>query len=89
MQLFPCPFCGPRDETEFQFATEAGKARPEPAAEVSAERWAKYLYLKNNPKGATREVWLHATCGEFFLMQRDTVTHAVMGSQPLVGSDPR
>ena len=25
MQLFPCPFCGPRDETEFTFATEAGK----------------------------------------------------------------
>ena len=86
MQLFPCPFCGPRDETEFQFATEAGKTRPEPAAEVSAERWAEYLYLKDNPKGATREIWLHVTCGEFFLMQRDTVTHAVMGSQAL-GSD--
>ncbi|MFN3545945.1 MAG: sarcosine oxidase subunit delta [Mesorhizobium sp.] len=84
MQLFPCPFCGPRDETEFQFATEAGKTRPEPAGEVSAERWASYLYLKDNPKGATREVRLHSTCGEFFVMERDTVTHAVAGS-PVAG----
>lgn len=77
MQLFPCPFCGLRDETEFAFATEAGKARPEPAAEVSAEAWARYLHVGDNPKGATREVWLHVTCGEFFVMERDTVTHAV------------
>ncbi len=89
MQLFSCPFCGSRDETEFQFATEAGKARPEPAAEVSAERWAKYLYLKDNPKGPTREVWLHVTCGEFFVMERDTVTHAVKDPMVLAGSDPR
>ena len=85
MQLFPCPFCGPRDETEFQFATEAGKTRPEPAADVSAERWAHYLHFKDNPKGAAREIWLHATCGEFFLMERDTVTHAVSGAQALGG----
>jgi len=56
---------------------------------VSAERWAKYLYLKGNPKGATREVWLHSTCGEFFVMERDTVTHAVKDPTVLAGSDPR
>lgn len=85
MQLFSCPFCGLRDETEFQFAAEAGKTRPEPAGEVSAEAWAQYLYMKQNPKGASREVWLHSTCGEFFLMERDTVTHAVAGAKALRG----
>ena len=24
MQLFPCPFCGPRPETEFHYGAEAG-----------------------------------------------------------------
>lgn len=84
MQLFSCPFCGERDETEFTFCAEAGKTRPEPAAEVSADAWAGYLYLGDNPKGAAREIWQHATCGEFFLMERDTVSHAVAGSRGLV-----
>ncbi|MEX0405638.1 sarcosine oxidase subunit delta [Aquibium sp. LZ166] len=83
MQRFPCPFCGPRDETEFHFAAEAGKTRPEPAGEVGAERWAEYLHLKKNPKGPTREIWVHTTCGEFFLMERDTLTHQVAGSSAL------
>ena len=83
MQLFPCPFCGPRPETEFHFAAEAGKSRPEPCASVSAEDWAKYLYSNANPKGATREIWVHQTCGEFFAMERDSVTHVVKGSRSL------
>lgn len=85
MQLFPCPFCGPREETEFVFATEAGKARPEPAGEVAAQAWADYLYVGENRKGPAREVWLHVTCGEFFLMERDTVSHAVSASRALRG----
>ena len=85
MQLFTCPFCGPRDETEFSFGAEAGKARPEPAADISAVHWAAYLHDNANPKGASREIWVHLTCGEFFLMQRDTVNHAVAGSQALRG----
>jgi len=31
---------------------------------------------------------VHLTCGEFFLMERDTVTHAVKGSHSLVGEKP-
>ena len=83
MQRFPCPFCGPRDDNEFHFAAEAGKTRPEPAGEVDAEKWAEYLYSKKNPKGAAREIWVHTTCGEFFLMERNTVTHEVTGSRAL------
>jgi len=82
MQLFPCPFCGPRDESEFHFAGEAGNLRPD-GREVSADRWAGYLHMRDNPKGATKEIWVHMTCGEFFAMERDTVTHAVAGSAVL------
>jgi heterotetrameric sarcosine oxidase delta subunit len=88
MHIFACPFCGPRVETEFSFAAEAGKTRPEPAAEVSAVIWAKYLHANANPKGATREIWVHLTCGEFFLMERDSVTHAVAGSTALRSDNP-
>ncbi|MGE0502274.1 MAG: sarcosine oxidase subunit delta [Rhizobiaceae bacterium] len=83
MQLFPCPFCGPRDETEFQFGAEAGKTRPEPAPDVDPGRWSAYLYGKKNPKGPAREIWVHLTCGEYFLMERDTATHVVAGSRSL------
>lgn len=83
MQLFPCPFCGPRDETEFHFGGEAGKFRPEPAADVDAASWSNYLHVNANPKGLAREIWVHLTCGEFFAMERDTVTHAVIGSKSL------
>lgn len=83
MQLFPCPFCGRRDETEFHFAVEIGKPRPEPAGETSASDWAAYLYDNANHKGPSEEVWIHLTCGEFFVMTRNTLTHEVIGTKPL------
>jgi sarcosine oxidase, subunit delta len=85
MQLFKCPFCGPRDETEFVFGAEAGKQRPEPAGQVSDADWSRYLHLNANRKGASREIWLHVTCGEFFVMERDTITHAVSASHAIRG----
>ncbi|MFD0860538.1 sarcosine oxidase subunit delta [Roseovarius aquimarinus] len=88
MQVFICPFCGPRDETEFRFAVEAGHSRPEPATEVSDTDWAGYLYKNRSPKGAALEIWLHVTCGEYFVMTRDTVTRHIDGSEPLPGVKP-
>jgi sarcosine oxidase subunit delta len=87
MQLFECPFCGPRPETEFHFGGEAGNIRPEPAdaTPVSAEAWTSYLYINANPKGPTREIWVHLTCAEFFVLERDTLTHAVAASIALRG----
>lgn len=79
MQTFPCPFCGPRDEREFHFAAEAGKTRPDTTSTVSADDWAQYLYAQKNPKGVSREVWMHVTCRELFVMERDTVTMDVLG----------
>lgn len=83
MQRFPCPFCGLRDEREFAFAAEAGKTRPDTTQDVSAEDWADYLYTVNNPKGASREIWVHLPCSEVFLMERDTVSMDVLGAKQL------
>ena len=82
MQLFPCPFCGPREESEFHYGGEAGNLRPD-GSDVTAERWAGYLHMRDNPKGAVREIWVHLTCGEFFAMSRNSGNHQVAGSSEL------
>lgn len=82
MQIFTCPFCGPRSESEFHYGGEAGNVRPD-GADVPAEDWANYLYMRANPKGPAREVWLHMTCGEFFVMERDSMSHKVFAATAL------
>jgi sarcosine oxidase subunit delta len=82
MQIFACPFCGPRDETEFYYKSEAGIQRPE-SDNVPAEAWADYLYMRRNPRGETREIWHHLTCGEYFFMARDSVSHEVVEARAL------
>ena len=83
MQIFTCPFCGPRPETEFRFVGELGKVRPETTQAVSAEDWARYLYTQRNEKGVVKEVWMHLPCAELFVMERDTVTMEVLATSSL------
>lgn len=80
MQRFPCPFCGLRDEREFNYAGELGKTRPDTTGDVSDAEWAAYLYEQRNEKGRVKEVWMHLTCAELFTMERDSVTMDVIGS---------
>ena len=82
MQIFLCPFCGPREETEFHCVREP-KVRTRPAEAFSDADWADYLYFNAYPRGASRELWLCLTCMESFAMTRDTATNAVLGSEPL------
>lgn len=83
MQLFPCPFCGLRNEREFHFDGEAGKTRPDTTQTVSDEDWATYLYTQRNDFGPAREIWTHTTCREMFVMERDTRTMQVLNVIPL------
>lgn len=80
MQLFPCPFCGLRDEREFHFVGEMGKTRPDTTSQISDADWAAYLHMHKNEMGHVREVWMHTTCAEVFLMERDSVTMDVLGA---------
>jgi heterotetrameric sarcosine oxidase delta subunit len=79
MLLIHCPYCGPRDETEFRCGGEAHVARPrDPMAEDDAA-WGDYIFMRNNPKGPFNERWLHvAGCRRWFNMVRDTVTHRIL-----------
>ena len=80
MQLIPCPWCGPRDEPEFSYGGEPA-ARPVPADAVPNEAWSEYLHFRINAKGRARELWCHAGgCGQWFLMERDTVTHEIFAA---------
>lgn len=81
MLLIPCPWCGPRDEPEFLFGAEP-VARPTPAGEIGDAAWSDYLYFRGNEKGPHSEVWCHSGgCGQWFVMERDTATHAVISTR--------
>ena len=76
MLRLSCPYCGPRDETEFAYGGEAHIARPPPSA--SDREWADYLFCRRNSKGIVFERWQHARgCRQWFNVARDNVTHEV------------
>jgi len=76
MQIIDCPWCGPREETEFHYGGEAGVAYPADPAALSDAEWARYLFFRANPKGAHTERWSHsAGCRRWFTATRDTVTY--------------
>ena len=80
MLSIPCPWCGPRDETEFRYGGQAGIAYPaDPDALTDAE-WAEYLFMRDNPKGALARA-LGATppaAGAGSTLTRDTLTNEVL-----------
>ena len=79
MLLIPCPWCGPRDEVEFHYGGEAHIARPAAPDVLDDAAWADYLFMRNNPKGAFAERWVHnAGCRRWFNLVRDTATHRIL-----------
>ncbi|HZP41747.1 MAG TPA: sarcosine oxidase subunit delta [Candidatus Binatia bacterium] len=80
MMLVPCPFCGPRDASEFRWVGEAHR-RPA-VAEATPPEWRAYLYLRRNVAGWSVETWYHrAGCRRYFRAERHTVTNAFRAAQ--------
>ncbi|MFI7581409.1 sarcosine oxidase subunit delta [Kocuria sp. M1N1S27] len=78
MLLIECPYCGARDETEYQYGGEAHVPYPEDPSQLSDQEWAEYLFYRNNPKGLLAERWAHAAgCRRWFNVVRDTVTYEI------------
>jgi sarcosine oxidase subunit delta len=76
MLLVPCPWCGPRDETEFRYGGQAGVAYAADPDVVDDATWAEYLFMRDNPKGPLDERWYHAAgCRRWFDVRRDTLTN--------------
>ncbi|MFF3990814.1 sarcosine oxidase subunit delta family protein [Streptomyces sp. NPDC001797] len=79
MLLIPCPWCGPRDETEFHYGGQAHVPYPEDPASLTDEEWARYLFFRDNPKGPFAERWSHAAgCRRWFNAVRDTSTNEIL-----------
>ncbi|MEQ1497219.1 MAG: sarcosine oxidase subunit delta [Novosphingobium sp.] len=76
MILIHCPYCEQTlPELEFAYAGEAHIARPAEPSAMSDEDWARYLFIRANPRGRHNERWRHIHgCGRFFNAVRDTVT---------------
>ena len=87
MILLPCPWCGPRDASEFGHVGESS-SRPDPAA-ASPAQWRSYLYLRANTCGWVVETWYHRLgCRRFIKVERHTETnetreHRVTGEPQL------
>jgi methylglutamate dehydrogenase subunit B len=70
-----CPICGVRDETEFTYGGDATLVRPS-MQQTNVEPWLEYVFLRDNPRGAHREYWLHSLgCRQWLVLERDTLTH--------------
>ncbi|MFC8089475.1 sarcosine oxidase subunit delta [Streptomyces sp. NPDC057301] len=88
MLLISCPWCGPRDETEYHYGGQAHVPYPETPADLTDEQWAEYVFYRVNPKGPFAERWMHSTgCRRWFNVLRDTVTYEVLRSYRL--DEPR
>jgi methylglutamate dehydrogenase subunit B len=79
----PCPFCGARDLREFSYLGDASVERPDPDAADALDRFAEYVYVRDNRVGPHREFWFHVSgCQAWLIVTRDTRTHEILGSEP-------
>lgn len=73
--VLSCPYCGPREVTDFGFG---GERRTRPTAAPSERELHRYVYARRNVAGPQVEWWQHrAGCRTWFLAERDTRTNAV------------
>ena len=90
MLLIPCPYCGPRAETEFSYGGQAHIARPPDPVRVSDEDWAGYVFLRDNTKGVFLERWVHAHgCRRWFNVARNTVTYEILSVYEAGAAPPK
>jgi sarcosine oxidase subunit delta len=87
MMRLQCPWCGMRDEPEFQCGGTTHIVRP--GLESSDQVWGDYLHCRTNPKGLHFERWRHTFgCGQWFNIVRNTVTHEVTSVYLMSDSPP-
>ena len=79
MLVISCPWCGPREETEFYHGGEAHIKRPKSPQKLTDEAWANYLFMRSNTKGIFFERWFHQNgCRQWFNAARDTTTNKII-----------
>ncbi|WP_281858223.1 sarcosine oxidase subunit delta [Litoreibacter halocynthiae] len=73
-----CPICGDRDRQEFYYLGASDYLnRP---AEGDLDGIHKYLHIRENPAGVTKDLWHHeAGCSSWLVVERNTSTHEILG----------
>ncbi|MEL6476906.1 MAG: sarcosine oxidase subunit delta [Pseudomonadota bacterium] len=75
-----CPFCGLRDHTEFTFIGDASVQMP--ALDASEKAWFEAVFLRDNPRGPSQELWQHSQgCRSYVIVERDTLTHEITATR--------
>ena len=75
--LITCPYCGPRDVSEFTYQGDANRTRPDAASTDQAE-WNAYVYDRVNTLGDHEEFWQHSGgCRSHLKVTRSTLTHQI------------
>jgi sarcosine oxidase subunit delta len=77
MKLIPCPLNGWRNADEFVCG---GELTALPAPDASDEAWVGYIFNRSNPAGLVREWWYHVPTSYWFILERDTLTDAILRS---------
>lgn len=87
MLLIECPFCGPRDQTEYSYGGDATVVRPTDPAMLDDQAWSDYLNLRANPAGEHDELWQHSQgCRRWIGVRRNTLTHEILATWPPASS---
>jgi heterotetrameric sarcosine oxidase delta subunit len=85
MMLITCPWCGPREETEFRYGGE-GVAMTVDGDDAA---WTRLLYYRSSPAGPHTERWVHVHgCRQWFQAIRDTTTHEILVTRPVQSPRP-
>lgn len=76
MHRIDCPWCGLRDESEFQYHGDASV--PPPALDATIEAAHAAIHVRSNPRGWHREWWHHQHgCRRFVQVLRHTLSHRI------------
>ena len=79
MQLFDCPWCGPRAHIEFTYLRDSESVAAGTMATPSDERRdLERIYLRRNHLGTHTEIWQHSFgCRGCLRITRNNLTHEV------------
>ena len=76
MLLIPCPHCGDRAQTEFDYVRTLDSVV---TLEMPSDEAMNTLFERANPRGVDQELWRHSQgCRQFIAMRRNRVTHEIM-----------
>ena len=77
MLRIPCPWCGLRDEREFDYGgTHTEFPAIGQASDALETNWNEAIHLRNNPQAQIRELWYHRSgCERWISVVRNTLTH--------------